>query len=421
MAKRTLIILTLLTATVLAASAQGSATADSAAVELPATVSDSTATGKQLHLNFTELNDSTLQRMNKLQRLGYRIRKGLYDKMNEPYDTVRDRGYWFRALKHGKVDFTGGTIQYPKFIKFCYNAYKWGDRAFNSYDTAYVRSTGKNWKLILMSNQWLDSYSGKPFDNVESVLHSHLTANVGARLSFMAVSVGYTVSITNLIQREKVSEKLDFSFTCARFTAEAFYYNYRGKTEVLLMPKGEPRERIHDFTGLHRTTYGLSAYYFFNNRRYAQAAAYCFSKYQRRSAGSLLAGFNIKHYDMKIKVDELPPENAEYIDEQSAPRFLYNDYCLMVGYGHNWVLGRKWLLNLTATPSVGYRQMLETQVEDRASAWSVNMRARIGAVYNLNRYFVGMQGSIDAHRYHSEKHRYIYTIYDFTLLAGIRF
>ncbi len=391
--------------------------------DLPALAADTAAvdTTAKTGSNFKELNDSTLSRMNKFQQLGYRIRKGIYEKMNEPYDTVRDKGYWFRALKHGKVDFTGGTIKYPKFINFCYKTYKWVDRAFNSYDTAYVRGTGKNWKLMLMSNQWLDSYTGKPFDHIESVLNSHITANLGAQLSFMAVSVGYTASITNMLQREKVSEKIDFSFTCARFTAEAYYYNYRGKTNVELKPEGQPRERIKDFTGLHRKTYGLHAYYFFNNKRYAQAAAYCYSKYQLRSAGSPLAGFNIEHHDIQIKTDELPPQSKEYVAEFGAPRFLYNDYCLMLGYGYNFVLGRKWLLNLTATPSFGYRQMLETQVEDKASSWSVNMRARIGLVYNHKQLFAGLRGSIDNHRYHSEKHQFIYTIYDFTLLAGIRF
>ena len=124
-------------------------------------------------------------------------------------------------MKHGKVDLNGGSIEYPAFIDFCWKVYKWGDRAFNSYDTAYVVSTGKNWKCVSKANTWTDHYKGQPLKVMNFDMRSKLTANLGLQLSFMAVSVGYTVGISNLINHEKVSKKLDFSFTCARFAADA--------------------------------------------------------------------------------------------------------------------------------------------------------------------------------------------------------
>ena len=62
----------------------------------------------------------------------------------------------------------------------------WGDRAFNSYDSAYVKSTGKNWKLILKSNNWIDSYIGYPVKDVDQIMNSNLVSNIGLSLSFMA-------------------------------------------------------------------------------------------------------------------------------------------------------------------------------------------------------------------------------------------
>lgn len=420
MKRRVLILLTLAFAVLMAARANVLPSDTIAALDA-VVMTDSVAPVDTIVLaRGNELPDS-VKRMNKFQQLKYRIKQRIEAKLNEPYDTVRNKGYWFRALKHGKVDLDGGTIEYPKFIKFCWKVYKWGDKAFNSYDTAYVKSTGKNFKFMFMSNQWLDSYNGRPFDGEKALMNSHLTANVGLQLSFMALSVGYSVSVTNLLNRGKVSNKFDFSFTCARFTAEAFYYEYRGKTVITLLPESGPKETITDFTGLHRTTYGLHAYYFFNNRRYTQAAAYCYSKYQRRSAGSFLAGINIHHYDMSVNLDELPPQYLEEVQDVTIPRFLYNDYCVVVGYGFNWVLGKKWLLNFTGAPYIGYRQMLATNAESRASAWSINLRFKIGAVFNHKNYFLGLQGQMDTHRYKSEKHNFVYSIEDFTLLAGIRF
>ena len=125
---------------------------------------------------------------------------------------------------------------------------------------------------------------------------------------------------------------------------------------------------------------------------------------------------------MGIELDELPPAVQEQIPPgEEMPRFLYNDYCVLLGYGYNWVLGPKWLLNLTITPYVGYRHLLATNHEDRASAWSLNLRARMGVVYNHKQYYVGLQNYGYFHRYKSEKHYFIGSLLDFTALVGIRF
>lgn len=387
------------------------------------------AWGQDVPVDTVVAADSTAQ-MNRFQRIKEHVKELVKDrieeKMNEPYDTVRDGTYWWRAMKHGKVDLTGKTIHYPKFLRFAWRVYKWGDKTFNSYDTSYVVSTGKNWKLIYKSNIWSDNYRGEPsVENMHVDMRSKLAANMGLQLSFMAVSVGYTLGITNLINGEKVSNKVDFSFTCARFAAEAYYMENRGTITVRVRGRTDGEKwnaTLREFGGFHRKAYGMRAYYFFNNRRYAQAAAYCFSKYQKRSAGSFIAGICLQHRDMGINMEEFPPFVLDQIPPgQEMPHFLYNDYCLMAGYGYNWVLGTKWLLNLTVAPYVGYRHLLATQNVDRASAWSVNMRVRMGAIYNHKKYFVGLQNYGDFHRYKSEKNYFIGSLLDFTALVGIRF
>lgn len=381
------------------------------------------AWGQDVPVATTERAD-TVVKLNKFQQLKERARERIDEKLNEPYDTIRDSGYWWRAMKHGKVDLNGGSIDYPRFIDFCWKVYKWGDKAFNSYDTAYVVSTGKNWKLMLKSMNWIDAYGGEPVNDMHIFTRSELTSNLGVQLSFMAVSVGFTMGVSDWIHGEKNSKKVDFSFTCARFSADAYYMENTGSTIFKYRHTGDEKYKgtIREFGGLKRKSYGMSAYYFFNNRRYAQAAAYCFSKYQKRSAGSFIAGINMQHRDLSFNVDEFPQIVRDQIPAGTEmPHFLYNDYCVMAGYGHNWVLGKKWLLNLTVAPYVGYRHIIGTSHEDKASAWSINMRGRLGAVYNHKQYFVGLQSYADIHRYRSENYFFVGSILDFTALVGIRF
>ena len=365
----------------------------------------------------------TVQHMGKLQQLRERVRERAIEKLNEPYDTTRDKGYWWRAMKHGKVNFKDSTMGYPRFVMFCYRTYMWGDRVFNSYDSNYVKSTGKNWKLILKSNNWLDSYIGHPVKGVNQIMNSNLVSNIGLSLSFMAVSVGYSVGVSNLIHGGKLSDKVEFSFTCARFAADAYYWENNNQINISYTVKGD-NEGLHKLKqpGISRKAMGLTAYYFFNNRRYAQAASYCFSKYQLRNAGSWLAGFSLQHYDVKFDVDQMSPEVRVYFPTQeTAPRTLYNDYCLLAGYGHNWVLGRNWLLNFTITPYIGYRYNLAANQGIKTSAVSLNCRARMAAVYNHKQFFAAFQGNADHHRYKSDASRLVNSLIDFSILAGIRF
>ena len=374
-------------------------------------------------LTLAPSTQDTIQETSRLQRAKARIQQRIDDKLNEPYDTTRNSGYWWRALKHGHVDFNDSTMGYPKFVMFCYRTYVWGDRAFNSYDSDYVVGTGKNWKLFLKSNNWVDSYIGHPVKDVNQIIYSNLVSNIGFTLSFMAVSVGYSLGVSNLIHGDNVSNKVDFSFTCARFAADAYYWENKNDINATYRIKNADnvRHKLRQ-SGVSRKAMGLTAYYFFNNKRYAQAAAYCFSKYQKRSAGSWLAGFSLQHYDVKIDVEKLSEDVRPFFPTQAdAPRILYNDYCLLFGYGHNWVLSSNWLLNFTITPYIGYRYNHFPNAGDKSSNVSLNCRARLAAVYNHRQFFMGFQSYADHHRYASKNSRLVNSLLDFSVLAGIRF
>lgn len=365
----------------------------------------------------------TVSNLSRLQQFKRDIRERLDEKLNEPYDTTRNSGYWWRALKHGHVDFNDSTMGYPKFVMFCYRTYIWGDRTFNSYDSDYVVGTGKNWKLFLKSNNWIDSYIGHPVKDVNQIINSNLVSNIGITLSFMAVSVGYSLGVSNLIHGANLSNKVDFSFTCARFAADAYYWENNNDINATYRIKylDNIRHKARQ-SGVSRKAMGLTAYYFFNNKRYAQAAAYCFSKYQKRSAGSWLTGFSLQHYDVKLDVEKLSDDVRPYFPTQAdAPRILYNDYCLLFGYGHNWVLSPKWLLNFTITPYIGYRYNHFHHDDDNASNFSLNCRARTAAVYNHKQFFLGFQGYADHHRYKTRVTKLVSSVIDFSVLCGVRF
>lgn len=367
----------------------------------------------------TERQDS-VAKLNKFQKLKHDITQRINNKLNEPYDTTRDQGYWWRAMKHGKVNFKDSTMRYPKFVTFCYKVYKWGDKAFNSYDTAYVVPTGKNWKLTLKNQNWIDNYSGG-LDGNHAMFTSGAASNIGLYLSFMAVSVGYSLDVDRLFGAKGTSQMMEFSFTCARFTAEAHKITNTGRMSTRIKLDGGEWKKGEKLDALRRESMGVSATYFFNNRKYARAAAYCYSKFQRRSAGSALAGFSIVNYDFKVDTEKLTPDQAQKFEYVGVAHMRYTDYCLRGGYAHNWVLGSKFLLNVTALAGMGVKHIHSTKYMASGNTGALVAGGNFALTYNHKRYFACLQSNINTSLYIAGKRHFGYTVADFTTVFGIRF
>ncbi len=362
----------------------------------------------------------TVQAPSKFQQMKSSITKRINDKLNEPYDTTRDGGYWWRAMKHGKVNFNDSTMRYPKFVRFCYNLYKWGDKAFNSYDTAYVVSTGKNWKLTLKNQNWIDNFDVGN-NSGQAIFTSGMASNLGVYLSFMAVSVGYSIDVDRIFGAKGTSEMMEFSFTCARFTAEAHRTKNTGRMSTRVKVAGGDWQRGDKMNALQRETIGVSATYFFNNRKYARAAAYCFSKFQRRSAGSALAGFSVINYDFKVDTEQLTPLQAQDFEQVGIAHVRYTDYCLKGGYAQNWVLNNKLLLNATGMVGAGVKHIHSTMYMPSSNNGAINLDGSLALTYNHKRYFASAQTNINTSLYFTGENHFSYTIAQFIAVLGIRF
>lgn len=353
------------------------------------------------------------------------IKNSIDRKLNQPFDTVRDAKYWKRAMLHGKLNLNDTTVHYPKFLGFCVKVYKWGDRTFNSYDTAYVVGSGKNWKFMLKNNDWIDTYMGHfGRKKMPVAMNSNISTNVGAQIAFMALSTSYMIDIDNLVTGKATKhQKLEFSFTCVRVAFDAYFHKNTGNANIHWFGDYNDGKWIDKrFTGLSREAYGLYGYYFINNKRYAQAAAYCFSKFQKKSAGSLILGFHLSHQNVGMDFAKLDTAMQTFLPDTTRNyHFRYRDYSLLVGYGYNWVFRPNWLFNVTAMPSIGYRHSFPSSIEGRKDMLSASIRLKLALVRNRKNFFYGAHFVMDGHWYISHRYSFFNSVEDVTLTAGIRF
>lgn len=332
--------------------------------------------------------------------------------------------WWINRIKAHDYNIYDPTIKYPRFLNFCVNVYRWADHTFNTYDNDFVLPTGKNWKVMLKSHNWTDSYAMHFRPHIPVRMLSNVYASLGGYLSFMAVSVGYSFNLSKLMgYGNGMQKRFDFNFNTALFTIDAYYASNDGGTIIRRFGDYKDGHWIHvDFPSLQLENYGADIYYFFNHKRYSQGAVYNFSKYQLRSQGSWILGLSVGHSSIKMDFSDLNEEMQAILPgERRQYNFIYNNFSLLFGYGYNWVLGRRWTFNITALPAVGVKHTFPESIEGSQKRVSLGGRGRMAVVYNHHNYFLGFGGSIHGHWHINPGFYFFNAIITFGATTGFRF
>ncbi len=355
---------------------------------------------------------------------------GFCSRAQEPADSIPPlEGNWIQQLYHADFHINDPRIRYPRFMDFCRKVYNWGDQTFNSYDTAYVAPTGKNWKLIVDSTNDrqryaylfdIQSHDRRDFVNI----CSNLAYDFGIRLSFMAVSIGYTWRIDEIMNRSNNPRStFNFSFTCARFSAEIMSQNVTGNTYIDRFAYYKDGKRVHiPLDNTNRRSLNVGAYYFFNHRKYSHAAAYCYSKYQKRSAGTFLLGARYIQQYLTIDLSDLPADILAYKPQALGliNTYKFHDICLQGGYAYNLALPHNWLINFTFLPGLGFRRSLISR-QTPAEMVATNIDARFATVYNHRALFATFQARFIGNFIFNTDYTFLNGSEFFSLKLGVRF
>lgn len=341
-------------------------------------------------------------------------------------DSLGNRNWWY-LFKKGKLAMRDTTVVWPRFLKFCVNVYNWADNVFSTTDTAYVVGTGKRWRARLINDNWNDSYYMKFSRDLNSIMSGDMHVLAGASIQYMAVSYSYLLDLTHIIGGTPINyKKQEFSFNCARFAADGYYYENGGGTNIRTF--GDYRDERNrkffkiPFSGVKMTSFGIDVYYFLNGYKYSQAAAYGFSKIQKKSQGCFMFGLSYCNQDINVDFSELPEELRPYAREVDLNyRFHYHDYNVLFGYGYNWVLSPHWLYNITIIPGIGFNHCYEDSQDSSAKLFSLNGHGMMSVTYNSGNWFAGLQTRFRGYWYNSKNYALFSTIQSVVLSGGFRF
>lgn len=309
----------------------------------------------------------------------------------------------FSILPAKALSFSLDSIAtWGKFPNFCVKTYRWGDGFFNGYNKEYVEGSGYKFNMKFRSDNWIDYYNFDLPNNVRMRMLSDPSTSIGFYLTYLAVSVGYDKNISKIFgSNDKAREQFSFGFNCSLFSCNLSYINNAQRTTINKFgPRGDTEHLDLKFDGVKSSTFSLDVYYFFNHKKYSQAAAFNFSRLQLKSQGSWFAGFNYFRNKYSFDFNELPQFIKDAMPESwSQFDYIYQsnskNYNLKVGYGYNWVFAKNWLLAVSESPTIGLKKGYIINPNKEKTTFSFSNISRLALVWNHNRWFAGLIGEIN--------------------------
>ncbi len=340
-----------------------------------------------------------------------------------PIDTTNMN--WWYLLKHGRLKLSDTRVEWPRFLGFVVRAYNVFNRIFNSYDQNYIRPFPEDGIIRIVSDDWNDQYLIDLNENTRIGLNSRPFFTVGLNVSYLGIGYTYALDLSNIIGNRPdnhVSHR--FGLTTQRFEIDYKYNSSKDGSRVVKL-SGVPSDiRLNrHFPGVDMRTWTLSGYYFFNNKKYCQAAATGFSRQQLKSAGSLIAGLSYTSSNTYFDFSQLPDDLLPYLTDQEnlQYRFRYRNAALLLGYAHNFVLHRNLLFNMTIVPGLGLNHCYE--VSQKRDRYMVAFSGFTGGslLYNYRRFFCGADARLNLVFYQTSTYALLSSVLNFSISVGSRF
>lgn len=320
-------------------------------------------------------------------------------------------------------------------------------------DRRYIEAPERPWQLIVKGNVSQTIVSMKSQGdliginyNADTRLKTVPSQYIGIWAGYRGYGLGYTVNVGG--------DKGSY-FTIGA-TGGAFGVNvrihsfdnsnpsYQLDSDLLTEEEKAEWRNVKLVDPIHVNTIIADGYYLFNGKKFSYAAAYDQSVIQKRSAGSLMAGFMFNY----TKIDYSSDSNGDLIYlMKGLGRVKLWQGSVGVGYAYNWVPARGLLVNVLAMPMLtfvnkikayGYSTNVPELMEDpmfwddniSSEEWdewfynrvrithegdqtynsglSLSFDARVSLTYNLGRFFFNAFGQFNNIRYHhNDSHGYL--------------
>jgi len=257
------------------------------------------------------------------------------------------------------------------------------------YDTNYVVRPEGRWTLKLTANQTGNTFHTKGYlmgiSSKTNLSTKHKTT-ISLAASYRGLSAAFSLNPAKMkgvykdfeLNLNYFSSRISLDFSYQRSESLSGEINLDGRIENI-QPEDVALKIVN-----------IAGYYAFNHRKFSFPAAFNQNYIQHRSAGSWLAGISYQGGSI-ITTEDLKTRRPEAHEVS----FKFGHLGIGGGYGYNLVLGKKWLLHLSALPTIVVynRNKLIIDGEEMGAKhmrFHMIFNERAAVIYNISkRYFAG--------------------------------
>lgn len=285
-------------------------------------------------------------------------------------------------------------------------------KEFNDIDTTFISPNLYNFAFML---QHTSSYEEYRFGTYSKNRGQSLTFapdvsyKLGVYFGWRWIFLGYTFDVGELFggSKQKISKKeYTLSLYSSKFGVDMYYRETGNGSKIRSargFSNGNSVEDV-DFNGIRSDIKGVNAYWIFNYKHFSYPSVYSQSTNQRRSCGSLMAGFSYSQHKVSFDYTQLPTVLQNDLDDAlKFDQVKYSDYSINIGYGYNWVIKKNFVANLSLLPAIGYKKSRIIGSLASSNHWiqdiNFDLITRSGVVYNNAKYFVGLSLLIHTYNY----------------------
>ena len=306
-------------------------------------------------------------------------------------------------------------------------------KEFNAVDTTFISPNLYNLAFMLEHSSWYEYYRlGSNSNNGEQSISFSPNANfkLGVYFGWRWIFLGYSFDVKDIFGEHKNKAKTEMALNLysSKFGVD-LYWRKTGSDFKIRSYNGfqlnTPTKNM-DFNGFQSKIKGLNAYWIFNYKRFSYPAAYSQSTNQRKSAGSLMAGFSYSQHNISFDYDKLPTEMRDQLHNALLfKKVKYSDYSLCLGYGYNWVFAKNWVSNLSLLPAIAYKKSKINDTPQPHTHWikdiNFDLITRASIVYNNSKYFAGAALVMHTYDYRKEDFSLTNTFGTLRVYVGLNF
>jgi len=270
-------------------------------------------------------------------------------------------------------------------------------------DTNYIVDYSKELTTRIFGSQKSASFrlfDGTTEKSLNYLPNERFLIGIGANHGILGINLG--INFPSINDDDDKYGTTDYINWTTRIIARKIYIDlilqyYKGYYLVnsYEMIRNWPAEDQYMIRGdLSTFSIGMSAQYIFNNKKFSYRAGFLQNEWQKKSAGSLLAGGEV-YYNVMQGDSSMVPLNLVYNSFYHNQHFSRADIFSigpLIGYAHTFVLKQHWFLSLslTANLALGFSKLYpdEQYSEAMSSGLTLNFNTipKIAFGYNSSRW-----------------------------------